>query len=147
MSGFLLSPAAQNDLSQIWDYTAERWGIDQAERYIREILKSCQALADNRLKGVSVEEVRRGYFKLSVGSHFVFYRVTNAGHLDVVRVLHQRMTFPNGCSDPWKAEPDAIPVTLTDSPIRDARAVSRPAGSLSCGLNFSFTDRWVASIG
>ncbi|MFQ8432040.1 type II toxin-antitoxin system RelE/ParE family toxin [Amaricoccus sp. W119] len=32
MRGFVLSPAAQADLDEIWDYTAERWGQEQAAR-------------------------------------------------------------------------------------------------------------------
>lgn len=37
MRGFALSPAAQTDLDEIWDYTAERWGQEQAARYITDI--------------------------------------------------------------------------------------------------------------
>ena len=37
MAGYALSPAAQADLSEIWDYTAEHWGEAQAERYTRRI--------------------------------------------------------------------------------------------------------------
>ena len=36
MSRYILSPAAQSDLEQIWDYTRHRWGVDQAEEYLRE---------------------------------------------------------------------------------------------------------------
>ena len=76
MSGFLLSPAARVDLSEIWDYNAERWGIEQAERYIRELTTACQELADQRRTGRAIDEIREGYFKLSV------------------RILHQRMDLP-----------------------------------------------------
>jgi toxin ParE1/3/4 len=31
VSGYLLSPAAQADLDQIWNYTYDRWDPDQAE--------------------------------------------------------------------------------------------------------------------
>ena len=33
----------------------------------------------------------RGYRKAAAGSHILFFRVTDAGLLDVVRILHQRM--------------------------------------------------------
>ena len=45
MSGFLLSPAARADLTEIWDYTANRWGVEQAERYVRDLTAACQGLA------------------------------------------------------------------------------------------------------
>jgi toxin ParE1/3/4 len=91
VSVFLLSPAARVDLAEIWDYTAGRWGVDQAERYIRDLTDACQAVADERRAGRAVDDIRPGYFKLAVGSHFLFYRFTDAGLVDVVRILHQRM--------------------------------------------------------
>lgn len=33
MSQYVLSPAAQSDLAQLWDYTCERWRADQTETY------------------------------------------------------------------------------------------------------------------
>lgn len=94
MSGFLLSPAARTDLAEIWDYTADRWGVEQAERYIRELTNACQGLADKRLKGRAIDEIRAGYSKLSVGSHFLFYRLNDTGKVDIVRILHRRMDIP-----------------------------------------------------
>ncbi len=55
MSGFLLSPAAHADLAEIWDYTADRWGVEQAEHYIRELTNACQGLADKRLQGRAID--------------------------------------------------------------------------------------------
>jgi toxin ParE1/3/4 len=43
-------------------------------------------------RGRSCDEIRPGYRKFSVGSHVVFYRVTDVGS-DVVRILHRRMDF------------------------------------------------------
>ena len=36
MTAYRLTPAAQRDLSEIWDFTRDRWGDDQAEKYIAE---------------------------------------------------------------------------------------------------------------
>jgi toxin ParE1/3/4 len=94
MKGFVLSPAAKADLDGIWHYTFERWNIEQAERYVRDIVNACQALADERKAGRAVPEIRKGYYKLAVRSHFVFYRLTATGFVDVVRILHQRMDIP-----------------------------------------------------
>lgn len=91
MRGYLLSPAAQADLGQIWDYSAERWGADQADRYVRGIRNACEALANNRRQGQDAGAIRPGYRKLAVGSHFLFFRNTDADMIDIVRILHQRM--------------------------------------------------------
>ncbi|MEP7303888.1 MAG: type II toxin-antitoxin system RelE/ParE family toxin [Acidobacteriota bacterium] len=94
MKEFFLSPAARIDLAGIWDYTVKRWGVEQAERYIRELTDACQALTDERLSGRAIDDVRAGYFKLSVGSHFLCYRFTGIGTIEIIRILHQRMDIP-----------------------------------------------------
>jgi len=91
VSRYLLSPAAQADLEEIWDYTHERWGVDQAEEYLRELQRAIERAAANPRIGRACDEIRPGYRKLAAGSHTLFYRVTAAGVIDVVRVLHQRM--------------------------------------------------------
>ena len=91
MPGYLLSPAAQADLSEIWDYSAQNWGTEQADRYVRGIQDACNALAAGRKRGRPIDDIRPGYRKLAVQSHFLFYRITNIGLIDVVRILHQRM--------------------------------------------------------
>jgi toxin ParE1/3/4 len=91
VSRYLLSPAAQADLEQIWDYTHQRWGIDQAEEYVREFQRAIERAAANTQIGRGCDEIRPGYRKLAAGSHTLFYRVTAHGVIDIVRVLHQRM--------------------------------------------------------
>lgn len=91
MNRYLLSPAAQSDLEQIWDYTHDQWGIDQAEEYLRELQRAIDRAAANPRIGRACDEIRPGYRKLAAGSHTLFYRVTADGVIDVVRLLHQRM--------------------------------------------------------
>jgi toxin ParE1/3/4 len=91
VTNYVLSPGARSDLSEIWDYSAEQWGIAQADRYIRLLTAACEALATGRIKGRSAEMIRAGYFRHSVGSHMLFYRMRRRGGIEVVRILHQRM--------------------------------------------------------
>jgi toxin ParE1/3/4 len=91
VTGYLLSPAAQADLSEIWDYSARNWGEEQADRYILAIREVCATLADGSKLGRAIDDIRPGYRKLAVQSHFLFCRVTDAGLIDVVRILHQHM--------------------------------------------------------
>ena len=88
---YLLSPAAQADLEQIWDYTHDRWGVDQAEDYLRELQRAINRTAANPRIGRACDEIRPGYRKLAAGSHTLFYRVTGEDLIDIVRILHQRM--------------------------------------------------------
>jgi toxin ParE1/3/4 len=92
MSDHVLSPRAQADLDEIWDYSARHWGEDRAERYVRDLWRGIEYVASDPRRGRSCEEIRAGYFKYLVGSHVVFYRLVPGG-MDVVRILHQRMDF------------------------------------------------------
>ena len=99
MNGYIFSPPARADLDAIWDYSAETWGDDQAERYVLDIHAACEALASGRKKGRSAENIRGGYRKLGIGSHFVFYRTTDKGDIDVIRILHKHMDLPSHFDD------------------------------------------------
>ncbi len=90
MSGYVLRPAAQADLDNIWDYTEENWSSEQAERYLEMIRDECKALGSGVTIGRSASNFRAGYFKLPVGSHFIFYKKVD-GVIHVMRVLHPRM--------------------------------------------------------
>ena len=92
MSRYRLTPAAQRDLSSIWDSTEDRWGTGQAEKYIREIQAAVERVAEDPDRGRTREEIREGYRSYVVGSHIVFY-LQRLDHIEVVRVLHQRMDF------------------------------------------------------
>jgi len=85
-----LRDAARIDLAEIWLSSAERWGPDQADAYIRAIesrLRHACAFSESYPQ----YEGSRGVFrKASSGSHQVFYLV-DGEVIDVVRVLHSRM--------------------------------------------------------
>jgi len=91
VSRYLLSPAAQTDLEQIWDYSCHRWEVEQADEYLRELQRAIERVVANPRIGRACDEIRPGYRKLAVGSHTLYYRVAPDGVIDVVRVLHQRM--------------------------------------------------------
>ncbi|MDE0007814.1 MAG: type II toxin-antitoxin system RelE/ParE family toxin [Gammaproteobacteria bacterium] len=68
MAAYALSPAARADLEEIWDYTVGHWGETQAERYIRNIQRACEALGGGTLVSRSAGDIRAGYRKAAVGS-------------------------------------------------------------------------------
>jgi toxin ParE1/3/4 len=89
---YILSPRAQTDLDEIWNYTADRWGLDQAETYTRALWQRIEAVAANPAMGEDCSVIRAGYRKIPSGSHILFYRLTPHG-IDVVRILHERMDY------------------------------------------------------
>jgi toxin ParE1/3/4 len=92
MSRAIFTPRARADLDNIWEYTAKRWGIDQAEQYLRRIAEAAELIAETPGRGRSCDHVREGYRKYPVASHVLFDREISGG-VDVIRILHQQMDF------------------------------------------------------
>jgi toxin ParE1/3/4 len=89
---FILSPRAQADLSEIWDYTAKHWGVEQAQFYGRQIQTAIKNVAAEPGLGRACEAIRPGYKKFPGGSHVLFYRLAGSG-IEVIRILHRHMDF------------------------------------------------------
>jgi toxin ParE1/3/4 len=93
MTAYRLSPAAAADLDAIWDYTADNWGADRANRYTHDIKQACSALAKGTRSGRTINHVRPDYLKLNINSHLIVYRKQN-DMMDIIRILYQRMDLP-----------------------------------------------------
>lgn len=90
MKHLIISPVAKDDLSDIWLYAARQWSIDQAERYVEQLLNACEDLAAGLKIGMPVDELRQGHFRASQ-SHTIFYKIEASNDLVVIRILHQSM--------------------------------------------------------
>ena len=90
MKGYVLSPAAESDVNEIWDYTVAKWGSRQAVSYIGDIRDICDALAQGKQQRRPVS-VRDGYFKTIAGLHMIYFREADDGLIIVMRILHQNM--------------------------------------------------------
>ena len=69
-----LTPKARDDLEEIWSYTATTWSVEQAERYTDQIIDAFDALATTPERAVDVGDLRDGYFRWSIGRHYIFFR-------------------------------------------------------------------------
>ena len=94
MPEIALRPKALDDLDGIWQYTEETWGVEQAERYLRALNGTFEALAEKPELGRIYDEVYEGLRVYPSGRHLIFFLATNEG-IDVVRVLHERMDIPS----------------------------------------------------
>jgi len=92
MSGYVLTPRARGDLTSIWTYTAERWNIEQADRYVGLLNGAIQVVAAEPRRWRACDHLRSGYFSYSAGSHVLFFKRHERG-IVVVRILHQSMDF------------------------------------------------------
>jgi plasmid stabilization system protein ParE len=48
---YALSQRAQSGLDEIWDYSAQRWGTNQANRYIKALRDNMECLAADPFRG------------------------------------------------------------------------------------------------
>ena len=87
-------PKAVADLDTIWHHTARHWGQMQAESYVRAIVEACEAVALGERTGADASGLRPGYRKLRIGRHLAFYRSSETGTVEIVRILHERMDLP-----------------------------------------------------
>ena len=90
MAEYRLSPIAQRDLDEVFDYTVVQWGLPQALRYTDLIEAACAVLADAPQHAQDCSDIRPGYRRRSVEQHVVYFRPTRDG-IVVVRILHHRM--------------------------------------------------------
>ena len=81
---------AESDLIDIWLYSFEQWGPEQADRYLDELDKGIRSLARNPEIGARRDYVREGYRVLFINSHAVYYTVTPS-IIHITRVLHGEM--------------------------------------------------------
>ncbi len=90
-SGYRLTPAADQDIVGIWQYTSETWGIVQANDYLDQIEHCLKSLVENPGLGKPRDEIRKGYRSFHCGHHLIFYRKNPKKLIEVVRLLHERM--------------------------------------------------------
>ncbi|TPV33835.1 type II toxin-antitoxin system RelE/ParE family toxin [Paucihalobacter ruber] len=89
---YKISREAHLDLENIWLYTFENWSKEQADRYINLIIDEIEYLAEHPDSGQNYENIRKGYFRSRIKSHFIFYKNNHKiSKIEVIRILHQRM--------------------------------------------------------
>ena len=88
MHSIVQSSQAEQDLTDIWIYTAEEWNLAQADMYLDELVSGIERLSTHPELGHSREDIRTGFRSLNVSQHIVFYRITNE-EVQIIRVLHK----------------------------------------------------------
>lgn len=93
---YKISKEAEIDLEKIWLYTFEEWSLEQADYYLDLILDEIEYLAKIPQSGNDYNEIRKGYFRSRVKSHFIFYRINlKEEKIEIIRILHERMDIEN----------------------------------------------------
>lgn len=95
MAKYDLTNEAVDDLTNIWDYTFEKWSEKQADTYYKMLLENCQLIANNPNIGKNYDEIKDELFGLKANRHIIFYRKFSDKPIEITRVLHERMDLKN----------------------------------------------------
>lgn len=92
MKLLIVSPRAAHDLDALFDYTEERWGLEQAIAYTHGIRRSLQEICEGQRSGRTISGLKKVYFSVAYQSHYLIYRETSHS-IVLIRILHQRMNI------------------------------------------------------
>lgn len=93
MRKVLLSKAADADLEDIFDYTLEEFGLDQAISYVSGFDDVFETISENPEIGRDRKEIIEELRSLAKDRHIIFYRILS-NHIRIVRILHGSRDFP-----------------------------------------------------
>lgn len=99
MTRVIRSPRAKRDIVEVLRYTKERWGAAQAREYAALITEALVAISHDSQCGGSRDGVRQGILAYHIrqrgrpARHILFYRMSAAGIVEIVRFLHDTMDF------------------------------------------------------
>jgi toxin ParE1/3/4 len=91
MNSFELSNKAKQDLKNIARYTEKKWGKIKRDEYIKQLDGCFHLLAEKPEIGVTIAYIHSDFIKYLIGSHIIFYKVSNPYKITIIRILHQRM--------------------------------------------------------
>jgi len=91
MGSYRISNDAIDDLSNIWNYSADQWSENQANKYYKELKSAFEKISENPESGRNFEEMDKIFFGYMINRHIVFYRKHSVEGIEIVRILHERM--------------------------------------------------------
>jgi len=89
---YKLTKSAELDMEEIFNYTIDTHGANQAENYTNKLYSRFEWLADNPKLGLNRDEIKKGYLSYFQGSHTVFYREVEQG-IEIIGIPHQSEDF------------------------------------------------------
>ncbi len=102
MSGFRVQRGAGDRLDDIYVYTRDQWGEEQAERYIRTLFAKFAAIAarDSPWRAIPAEFGVSGYV-CKRERHFIYWKLLSDNSVGIVTILHERMHQIDRFKEDW----------------------------------------------
>lgn len=73
MNKYTLTKEADRDLSEIFDYSIFKFGINQARKYLLEMENAFDLISNNRSLGNNRSQLSQGIKSFVFKSHIIFY--------------------------------------------------------------------------
>ena len=91
MIRYALSAMARRELADIYQFSLQRWGVAQADRYIGEMFETFAAIGDGqaRSRPLSLSDVD-GEVTI-FRSHYIYWFRSPYGEARIATILHQHM--------------------------------------------------------
>ncbi len=97
---YLFHAVADRRQDEIWDYTVERWGEEQAIRYIVGLHEAiAQAAERNIVWRKPIHPELSGIYFIRYENHYVFFRELPNKVIGVINILHENMDLPSRLED------------------------------------------------
>lgn len=91
MAKYELTNKTVEDLSNIWEYTLHKWSEKQADKYYKQLLESCQDIAEQPDLGKNYTGITNDLFGIKTNKHIIFYRRRVGQPIEITRILHGQM--------------------------------------------------------
>jgi toxin ParE1/3/4 len=96
----LFFSAADRRQDEIWNYTVEIWGEEQAVRYIEGLHSAiAQAAEGNLVWRNPMHPKLPGIYFIRYEHHYVFFRELPNKVIGVISILHENMDLPSRLED------------------------------------------------
>lgn len=86
MADYKLSNTAKEDLIRIYLFGVQRFGEQQAERYLDPLFKHFDIIAQRPLAFEAVDFIRPGYRRCVCGVDSIFYRI-ESGIVEIMAIV------------------------------------------------------------
>jgi|TARA_R110002126_G_scaffold246030_3_gene389080 toxin ParE1/3/4 len=91
---YKLSEEAESDISSLYDYTYDNFGLDQTIDYLQGLEQCLETILNNPDIGKQRAEIRDGLRSFLYEKHTIFYRI-HSDYIRIVRVINSNRDLPN----------------------------------------------------
>ncbi len=91
MIKILKTPEAEQDLLEIWEYTAIKWGATKAGQYLGELNACLEEIRHGRKLLRPLSPLKQQLQFARCGHHVIFFWAEE--NLTIIAVLHERMSL------------------------------------------------------